>query len=205
MLLITGLPRSGTVWAATALTAAGLSCRSEHVFGLRRRNWLERDVAESSWLAMPFVHEVDVPVVRLVRHPVLVLASVMGRDMLVRDDSFGSYRHYVETHLPTINHSADHLERAVHFVTHWEAPLRERDHTRVHVENPDALAAVLDVAGFDYSDVDLAALRAQLGTKINTRPSRYRPTRDEVLATHDGDAFMRRMIVLGYDGDDWPW
>lgn len=202
MLLITGLPRSGTVWAREALIACGFHCRSEHVYGLKQRSWIARNTAESSWLAVPFVAEVPMPIVRLVRDPALVLASVMGRDMLVRDDEFGAYRRFVESHLPSIQDHEDHLERAVHFVARWESPLQRVDHWLVRIEDPSAASMLVAATGFDR-EVDDHAIRAKLGSKVNTRPSRYRPSLDEVAATPDGKAFLERRAALGYH--DWPW
>ena len=73
--LITGTGRCGTGWMARALTAAGAPCGHEAAFTARRHgdcDW----VAESSWLAAPYLDRLDgVYVVHLVRDPLKTIAS----------------------------------------------------------------------------------------------------------------------------------
>ena len=56
--LITGTGRCGTGWMARALTAAGAPCGHEAAFTARGHgdcDW----VAESSWLAAPYLDRLD--------------------------------------------------------------------------------------------------------------------------------------------------
>lgn len=73
--LITGTGRCGTGWMARALTAAGAPCGHEAAFTARGHgdcDW----VAESSWLAAPYLDRLDgVYVVHLVRDPLKTIAS----------------------------------------------------------------------------------------------------------------------------------
>lgn len=73
-LIVTGTGRSGTLWAAEALSAAGIDCGHERAFDPRRHG--EGDwVADSSWLAAPCTPFADAYVVHLVRHPLDVIRS----------------------------------------------------------------------------------------------------------------------------------
>lgn len=77
--LITGWPRSGTMYVAEALARCGLRVTHEKVFmtGAHVVNPNQCDV-EVSWLAVghdPAIIQTNVPIIRLIRDPLKVLAS----------------------------------------------------------------------------------------------------------------------------------
>lgn len=77
--IVTGCGRSGTKWAAQALTAAGLPCGHEIVFHprVRRPMWSRWVPGEASWLAVPYLGRLGgVTVVHQVRHPLDVIRSL---------------------------------------------------------------------------------------------------------------------------------
>lgn len=77
MIIVTGTGRCGTGYLAQVLTALGLPCGHEQVitFSGGRRN-LGRFVAESSWMATPFLRPGD-HVILLYRSPALVIPSML--------------------------------------------------------------------------------------------------------------------------------
>lgn len=91
---VTGMPRSGTMWAAEALSSVGLSTVHESACSGWLRDFdddgmwrLARD-GESSWQAAPFTRDMraeGVKVIHLVRHPLDVAASMIANGMMGRD------------------------------------------------------------------------------------------------------------------------
>lgn len=78
-LLVTGTGRSGTAYTAALLSACGLKCGHEAVFNLRLHAF-EGELAESSWLAAPFVRDLgpETVVVHQLRNPHAVVQSYRG-------------------------------------------------------------------------------------------------------------------------------
>lgn len=74
--VVTGSGRCGTSWISRALTQAGVACGHEQVFNADTFGvWPDDLRADSSWMAATGMDVVDVPVVALVRHPLLVVKS----------------------------------------------------------------------------------------------------------------------------------
>jgi hypothetical protein len=71
--VVTGSGRCGTKWVSTVLTAAGVPCGHEAVYGLDDAGWGGR-WADSSWMAACHL-PVPYPVALLVRHPLAVVRS----------------------------------------------------------------------------------------------------------------------------------
>lgn len=138
--VITGTGRSGTMWAAKALTAAGLPCTHEYVcsswtdtYGdnLAWQSTPRGLLGESSWQAAPFVEEMraaGVKVIHLVRHPLEVASSMVTNDMLLPvDDTPLPWHRFIEAHI------GDHIfrlhphDRALRFWTEWNKQITEPD------------------------------------------------------------------------------
>lgn len=78
-LLVTGIGRSGTAYAAALLNAVGVGCGHEHIYhaGTKAAPAWGNVVAESSWYAVPWLGELDheTLVIHLVRNPLDWLSS----------------------------------------------------------------------------------------------------------------------------------
>lgn len=106
-LVLTGTGRCATGFYARYLTSAGITCGHERFFGVGGlegaldvlgKHWTGT-VAESSWLAAPFLASAplnDALVVHLVRHPRLVLASWLR----VPPETTPAYAEFANRHLP---------------------------------------------------------------------------------------------------------
>lgn len=90
--VVTGAPRSGTMWTARALSAAGLDCTHETICARWGPNYDDDTVwrhsaqfGESSPQAGAFVEQMSdagVIVVRVMRHPLAVVASILARGII---------------------------------------------------------------------------------------------------------------------------
>lgn len=137
--VITGTGRSGTMWAAKALTAAGLPCAHEHSCSSWEDDYSDDQVwrdmpgglGESSWQAAPFVgamQRAGVPVVHLVRDPIEVASSLVANEMLLPvDDTPLPWHQFIAAHI------GDHIfrlhphDRALRFWTEWNKQITEPD------------------------------------------------------------------------------
>lgn len=100
-LLITGVGRSGTVWASHALNVAGVPCTHETRFNPYNQQLFGWS-AESSWLAAPYVKYLseNVWVVRLVRDPRKVVGSWLVRGRI--RGSFNAHYAYLLRFVPEL-------------------------------------------------------------------------------------------------------
>lgn len=139
--LITGTGRCGTGWMARALTAAGAPCGHEAAFTARGHgdcDW----VAESSWLAAPYLDRLDgVYVVHLVRDPLKTIASRAATPTF-RPRLSGHGRFAVH-HAPDILRGHGRVERSAWHWVCW---------TRIITEGrPDEVLRVEDVTADDVT------------------------------------------------------
>jgi hypothetical protein len=77
-LLITGTGRCGTKFMAEWLTRSGVPCGHEAVFSYRGYTPQPGIVADSSWLAVPYLPLVTCRIVHIVRNPLDVVRSFIG-------------------------------------------------------------------------------------------------------------------------------
>ena len=86
-LVITGSGRCGTGFVANVLTSLGFPCTHEGVFGPLQADMWRGQMADASWMALPYLEELDPVmafdppidrVIHLVRNPIDVFNSLMG-------------------------------------------------------------------------------------------------------------------------------
>ena len=179
--LILATPRSGTGYAAQALSVLGLPCGHERYFGLetRREAFLEStdDWGDSSWLAVPFIDQLPdtIALFHLVRNPLKVIRSLVEIQMFDLDERREPRRTGVRKrfsafaleHCPQIRDLGSEVERAAWFYYHWNQRiirlLDGRDGRRIPVEQFDAYAReILEALGADDADLSEASLAARL-------------------------------------------
>ncbi|MHC4230096.1 MAG: glycosyltransferase family 2 protein [Planctomycetota bacterium] len=158
-LVLTGTGRCATGFYAKFLTSAGITCGHERFFGVGgletavdtlQKHWTGT-VAESSWLAAPFLDSEplrDAIVVQLVRHPRLVLESWSR----VPVENSPHYASFLNHHLPELKnyHGVDWL--AYRYVA-WNKIIEQRT----------------DVLGFDVNrePIELLDKLAEFGLESN--------------------------------------
>lgn len=123
-LLVTGCGRSGTMWMAAALSSAGIDCGHERAFTPgypdRPARWgTGQWTAEVSGHAAPFTPLPDTYVVRLVRHPIAVVTSVIHRRKRSRFGRDERTREFIERHVPGLTTIEDPIERAGTYWVRW--------------------------------------------------------------------------------------
>lgn len=141
-LLVTGSGRSGTTWTAAALRAAGVDCSHERVFtsrGMSADDWL----AESSAGAAPFTPMDDTYVVRLVRHPLKVIASAVHRGgVLSRSDFAARY-------VPELRGISDLAEQAAVYWVRWNDLVVADETLRLEDATKYEIIRIAAAAGYD--------------------------------------------------------
>lgn len=75
--VVTGSGRCGTTWLARALTRVGVPCGHEEVFNPWTTGWPDDIRGEVSWVAACRLDKVTEPLALLVRHPLLVVKSMV--------------------------------------------------------------------------------------------------------------------------------
>jgi hypothetical protein len=125
-ILVVGAARSGTMWAADVLRAAGIPCTHETDYTLMARGPVR--VAESSWFAVPFLDDVpdDVTVVHIVRDPLDCVQSLRDRRVFAWSEDAGNIwltrfnnGRWASEVYPEIRAQRDGLHRAIAYWTVW--------------------------------------------------------------------------------------
>lgn len=155
--IVTGTGRSGTVYMARVLTDLDVPCGHESIFNhdaevvvMRRfhgfdpptisicsdnSGWLNlnRIVADSSYMAMPYLNHEDineVPVIHVVRNPLAVISSFV-KDLNyfnnVKDNPFnkGNWEEWIYKIVPEISSGRDPVERACIYYVLWNKRIEQ--------------------------------------------------------------------------------
>lgn len=164
-IVITGTGRCGTVYMARLLTSLGIPCGHEGYFdlggmdvakkrilgrtigtsgvsGYEESGWLkEPAIADSSYLAAPFLEQLDCKKIHVVRNPIKVLNSFRN---YVGTFAFSfektpsgqkSYRQFIGKYLPEIEQFDREVDRIAYYIIHWNKMIEESGAFRVQVEN----------------------------------------------------------------------
>lgn len=191
--VVVGTGRCGTGFTAEALQGRGVDAGHEERFTVdpsRRRDDLDGDV---SWLAVPYLDRLDVPVVHQVRHPVDTVRSLVGIEMF-SSPVHGAYRWFMHAHLDGL--STLDVASAVRWYVRWNARIEERTDRRHRAEDlrgPGFGALVDDLA------VDRAAAAPPPSGRVNARPRAEGLTTAEILAAPDGDELVEMAARYGYE------
>lgn len=154
--LITGTGRCGTLFVANLLTSMGFPCSHEAIFTPMGIEWarevmdgkrpcensrisegkrcIPEDpnsefVAESSYMAAPFLKELDTQVIHVVRNPLDVVASLVGDGFkqfssktptnFEDDPAHFEYEKFMYEHVPELGGDMTQLERGCMFYVRW--------------------------------------------------------------------------------------
>ena len=184
--IITGTGRCGTLYMANLFTSMGYPCTHEAVFTPSGMDWamdvLEgrrprtnskisdgkrcipfgedaEFVAESSFLATPFLEQVDAKVVHVVRHPARVVASLIGNgfknfvnsgptDQPEAPDHF-EYEKFMYDHLPELCQDMSQLERGCLFYIRWNEMIERSGRVSLFHRVEDDVEDIKEFLGFD--------------------------------------------------------
>jgi hypothetical protein len=162
--LITGMPRSGTVYMARLLTSLEIMCGHESIFtpegiegAINRLNeekeiitsavssdvkeiWFDHknQIAESSYLSVPYLdHEClnSCKIIHLVRNPIKVIISIYYDANFWRSEGQLPYKNFVYSHFPELKEIENEIERTVAFYVLWNEKAERKSDIRICVEN----------------------------------------------------------------------
>ena len=202
--LITGCGRSGTTWSARLFSRLGIQTWHERQFSPTSAGPLV--ISEASWLAMPYIDQLpsDTPILRVVRNPYDVVASVMQLDFQVgRPDIGNEHDAFLVRHSSFITEPDDKLARAIRWVATWDYALGDIDHEMMFVDRVSArevTAVVRKMTGdASITERDVRWAVQQVGTNVNHK-RRTRPvvTHRDIDAHHEGWRVRRRAEFFGY-------
>ena len=188
--VVTGTGRCGTVFMANLLTSMGWPCGHEAVFGpegmerarrillgkerpensqISRNGTILSDqaplVGDSSYMAAPFLSELDTTVIHVVRNPINVVASLVGG--VFRNFSGAEpvhfedapdhilYESFIYRHLPELSEDMTQLDRGCLFYLRWNEMIEGSGKVDVlhRIEDPpDRIRKMFGGHGECYSD-----------------------------------------------------
>jgi hypothetical protein len=152
--LVSGMPRSGTVYMARLLSSAGVLCGHESIFtaqgidyakeiinGPRNpisshcsyrddsRNWSGSQIADSSYLSVPFLDNEllkDTKIIHVIRDPIKVVSSLYFDLFYFSEDDQAPYRNFLYKFLPELEQISDEIERTLAFYIQWNNLIEEK-------------------------------------------------------------------------------
>lgn len=155
-LLITGTPRSGTVFISKVISALGVRCRHEFVFdsgdcAFHPTRLPEVDV-EVSWVAPPLLDKLpdSVPLLHQVRHPLKVIRCILHNHFLRPGTEHIHIKRFMVDSCNDID-LTDELDAAIKFWIQWNEMIEPYAIRRFQIEQmtPRALQSILKAIGTD--------------------------------------------------------
>lgn len=176
--VVTGTGRCGTVFMANVLTSIGWPCGHEAIFGpdgievareiiqgdrphenseiSRNGEILSEEmslVGDSSYMAAPFLREIDSVVIHLVRNPIPVVASLIGglfrnfqstepTDFEDMPDHI-KYESFIYKHTPELRREMPQLDRACLFYLRWNEMIERSGKVDIRHRVEDPIQRVL--------------------------------------------------------------
>lgn len=180
--LVTGTGRCGTLYMANLLTSMGFPCSHEAVFTPKGFWWANEVlsgkrprvsskisegkicvaegeyVAESSYMAAPFLGRTDAEVVHVVRDPMKVVASLVGGEFMQfsgseptffeHDPNHIEYEKFIYVHLPELGRDMSQLDRACLFYVRWNEMIEGSGRVRLFHRIEDGVEDVKELLKF---------------------------------------------------------
>jgi hypothetical protein len=186
--LVTGTGRCGTLFMSNLLTSMGFPCTHEAIFTPNGIGWAMRAiageepiinskisrgdclsdgkseiVAESSYMAAPFLDQLDLEVIHVVRNPIKVVASLIG-------DGFKNFANSSPTHieehpdhimyetfmynnLPELSEEMPQLDRGCLFYIRWNNMIEKSGKVKLFHRIEDDITKVKEFFGYNGTEV----------------------------------------------------
>ncbi len=181
--IVTGTGRCGTVYMAKLLSSIGIPCTHEGIFqqdGLvaaqkrmqeplevskiakMTREWLtdEEVVAESSYMAAPFLDQLDATIIHVVRHPMKVINSFVAgleyfNDWCLEKPDFAEYHRFIYNEIHELYQDMSSLERCIIYWTKWNQLITQKSKNKRYFlyrieQSPIKLFDFLGIKPKDY-------------------------------------------------------
>jgi hypothetical protein len=206
----TGSGRCGTKLLSELLTAAGVRCGHERVFGpCGVQPWGDLQ-ADSSWMAATMLDAVDVPVVLLVRHPLAVVRSWVEIGFFSQHDAANPTHEPLRQFAPGVyDDHASPADRALEMWCRLNAAVLPRAEMVLRLEHLDAdqLARLLRWAGADPAPAGAAYWRIGRVNRHEGMRQRVGISHQPTWSVHQedlADEARRLARLLGYDPEVIP-
>lgn len=182
--IVTGTGRCGTLFVANLLTSMGIPCSHEAIFtpsGLSfakevlegEKSLLNSEIskyqtdsllnhknvmAESSYMAAPFLDCFDCDVIHIVRNPFKVIGSFIGEKFNFFVDNKPSYNeklpnniiyeNFIFNKLPELHNLDSQLDRACLYYIRWNQIIEQSNKVKLFVRIEDASKSLKNFFGF---------------------------------------------------------
>ena len=194
--IVTGCPRSGTMYAAKLFGELGVRMGHEDVFGVPQGlggdpRWQDYQ-ADSSWLAVPHLPLDDVVVLHQVRHPLEFVRSVVAftePGFLSDERAKFPFSRVVRRHAPEVYAPATQAERAATMWRVWNDRAQRHAGLTYRLEDFDAalLLRLCRLVELDVTSEQAEGALARL-SKTTNRTQRDESVEWEDIAPIVGDA-----------------
>ncbi|MES2119074.1 MAG: hypothetical protein V4513_00680 [Pseudomonadota bacterium] len=185
---IVGTGRSGTTFTAEYLNHIGIPCSHEKYFTsegptLRnaRRPFYSR--GDASWMAVPYVTQMGIPVVHQIRNPIAVIRSLMRIQFFdpAARDHHGEFIRFALRHFRATD---DQLGNCIRWYIDWNRRCEDVSSFRFRVEDFDpAIAEIFAKLGYSPSP-DKADVSEQLNSRASPTGHNLSDKFEEELRAH---------------------
>jgi len=155
--IISGTPRSGTGFMAKLFTSAGIPIGHEMFFGMPGHGYYPQNArGDSSWMAVPFIHNFDSTVIHIVRNPLKTLASLLHRETFSEERMAKSiYTFFKTVRVPSLDRY-EGLDKYLAFYLDWNKAIDQVENIRVKLEDVTKdPKPMLDDLGIKYDPAKL--------------------------------------------------
>ena len=140
---------------------------------------------ESSWLAAPYIEQLNVPTVQLVRNPLDTVRSLVGIGMFEGGNPAEPYLAFAEEQLGMDLRSLPAVEAASTFIVEWSKLIERHNVPRFRVEDlkdPEVLGSLVQVLlkGVRPDRAKIIEATQNVPTDVNSRPRDESITWDDV-------------------------
>lgn len=174
--VVTGCGRSGTGYVSQLLSALGVPCGHEAIYGPTGPGGWGGLLGDSSWLAVPYLDEFDGTVIHLVRDPRKVVESHL-RIQFFADHHRTSYQQALRRAAPEVFHPGGQFERACRYWVLWNGIVERHTDQRIPVEglDPANLLGALGASALAEDQALIQRVLAAVPTTYNSRQGRTAP------------------------------
>jgi hypothetical protein len=191
--IITGCPRSGTLYITQVFTELGIACEHETLFSIDHvidtfpkikyvhalKSWKasKPDITicgEVSWLAVPFLDLIDpsITILHQVREPIACVKSLYGRGFFLenRPGVRKRFTKFANDHLKT-NKFENEIDRCFAFWTWWNKAAEKYARLTYKVEttkeNPTHLMNITNLVGYARTQEEIESVLTKVKTNVH--------------------------------------